>query len=92
MARFETNGGAGPAAPVGARSPQNDFLASTSFLQGANAGYLESLLAAYEADPSSVSADWRNFFAEMGVDRRRRPSPTARAGRGATGRSRTANG
>ncbi|MFA6206807.1 MAG: hypothetical protein WC689_11395, partial [Methylocystis sp.] len=67
MARFETNGGAGPAAPVGARSPQNDFLASTSFLQGANAGYLEGLLAAYEADPSSVSADWRNFFAEMGV-------------------------
>ncbi|MGB5085422.1 MAG: thiamine pyrophosphate-dependent enzyme, partial [Methylocystis silviterrae] len=67
MARFETNGGAGPAAPVGARSPQNDFLASTSFLQGANAGYLESLLAAYEADPSSVSADWRNFFAEMGL-------------------------
>ena len=67
MARFETKGGAGPAAPVGARSPQNDFLASTSFLQGANAAYLESLLAAYEADPSSVSADWRNFFAEMGL-------------------------
>ncbi|MBM3625106.1 MAG: 2-oxoglutarate dehydrogenase E1 component, partial [Alphaproteobacteria bacterium] len=66
MARFETNGGAGPA-PAGARSPQNDFLASTSFLQGANAAYLESLLAAYESDPSSISPDWRNFFAEMGI-------------------------
>ncbi len=67
MARFETNGGAGPASPAGPRSPQNDFLASTSFLQGANASYLESLLAAYEADPASVSPDWRSFFAELGV-------------------------
>ncbi|MEF3368025.1 2-oxoglutarate dehydrogenase E1 component [Methylocystis sp. 9N] len=69
MARFETNGGAGPAAPAGQgqAAAQSDFKNSTSFLQGANASYLEGLLAAYEADPASVGPNWRSFFAEMGV-------------------------
>ncbi|HYA80777.1 MAG TPA: 2-oxoglutarate dehydrogenase E1 component, partial [Methylocystis sp.] len=32
---------------------------------GVNASYLEHLLSAYEADPSSVGEDWRKFFASM---------------------------
>jgi len=64
MARLETDGGAGPAGP---RSPQNEFLAKTSFLQGANAAYIEELLAAFAADPASVSPEWRAFFAELGA-------------------------
>ena len=47
MARLETDGGAGPA---GSRSAQNESFLNTSFLQGANAAYLEGLLDAYEAD------------------------------------------
>ena len=64
MARLETDGGAGPA---GFRSAQNESFLNTSFLQGANAAYIEGLLAAYAADPASVSPDWRKFFADMGV-------------------------
>ncbi len=66
MARLETNG-AGPASSPGPRTSQNDSFASTSFLQGANAAYIERLLADYEANPASVSPDWRKFFADMGV-------------------------
>jgi 2-oxoglutarate dehydrogenase E1 component len=82
MARLETNGGAGPAAPAGPapRTSQNELFANTSFLQGANAAYIEGLLDAYEADPASVSPTWRQFFAELGVQ-----------GGGATARGR-ANG
>ena len=64
MARLETDGGAGPAGP---RSAQNESFLNTSFLQGANAAYIEGLLAAYAADPASVSPEWRKFFADMGV-------------------------
>ena len=53
MARLETDGGAGPAGP---RSAQNESFLNTSFLQGANAAYIEGLLAAYAADPASVSS------------------------------------
>ncbi len=67
MARLETDGVAGPWAPGGPRSPQNHGFATTSFLQGANAAYIEGLLDAYEADPSSVSPEWAKFFAEMGL-------------------------
>ncbi|WP_442755046.1 2-oxoglutarate dehydrogenase E1 component [Methylocystis sp. JAN1] len=67
MARLETDGVAGPAAPGGPRSAQNHGFATTSFLQGANAAYIESLLDAYEADPSSVSPEWARFFSEMGA-------------------------
>jgi 2-oxoglutarate dehydrogenase E1 component len=64
MARLETDGGAGSAGP---RSPQNEFLAKTSFLQGANAAYIEGLLAAFTADPAAVSPEWRAFFADLGA-------------------------
>ena len=67
MARLETNGGAGPASPAGPRTAQNDSFATTSFLQGANAAYIESLLADYESDPASVSPEWRAFFAQLGA-------------------------
>jgi 2-oxoglutarate dehydrogenase E1 component len=67
MARLETDGVAGPAAPGGPRSAQNHGFATTSFLQGANAAYIESLLDAYEADPSAVGPEWARFFSEMGA-------------------------
>ena len=71
MARLETNGGAGPAALAGSapRTSQNEQLAKSSFLQGASASYIESLLDAYETDPSSVTPEWRNFFAEIASPR-----------------------
>ena len=66
MARLETDGMTGPAAPGGPRSAQNQNFASTSFLQGANAAYLEGLLDAYEVDPSSVAPEWATFFSQIG--------------------------
>jgi len=46
----------------------NEVFAHTSFLDGANATYLAELYALYNADPSSVSEDWRGFFATLGDD------------------------
>ncbi|NBS34877.1 MAG: 2-oxoglutarate dehydrogenase E1 component [Methylocystaceae bacterium] len=63
MARYETNEAVSPISP---RSALNELFADTSFLQGANAAYIEHLLAAFEANPTSVSADWRQFFTDMG--------------------------
>ncbi|MER0238962.1 2-oxoglutarate dehydrogenase E1 component [Fulvimarina sp. MAC8] len=40
----------------------NEVFAETSFLYGGNADYIEELYAAYEDDPSSVDAEWANFF------------------------------
>jgi 2-oxoglutarate dehydrogenase E1 component len=46
-----------------ARNDQaNDRLSITSFLYGGNADYIEALHASYENDPSSVDAEWRDFF------------------------------
>ncbi|WP_420341777.1 2-oxoglutarate dehydrogenase E1 component [Paenirhodobacter sp.] len=47
------------------QSPNEQFEAS-SFLQGANADYVEQLYANYAADPSSVDASWQAFFASLG--------------------------
>ena len=44
----------------------NDAFAASSFLYGGNAGYIEELYAEYQDDPSSVSAEWQGFFAELG--------------------------
>ena len=63
MARYETNEAVGP---IGPRSALNKLFADTSFLQGANAAYIESLLAAFDANPASVSAEWRQFFTDIG--------------------------
>ena len=45
-----------------ARQEANEQFQITSFLDGANAAYIEQLYARYEDDPSSVSDEWRSFF------------------------------
>ena len=62
MARMETTAGAGAAGSPTRAAADAD---TASLIGGANASYLEHLLDAYEADPASVSADWRNFFGSM---------------------------
>ncbi len=47
------------------QSPNDAFQAS-SFLQGANADYVEQLYARFAADPTSVDAGWAAFFATLG--------------------------
>lgn len=37
----------------------------SSFLSGANAVWLEGLLARYQQDPNSVDAQWRSYFASL---------------------------
>ncbi len=44
----------------------NDILASTSFLSGANATYVEELYARYLENPDAVDRSWRDFFAGLG--------------------------
>jgi 2-oxoglutarate dehydrogenase E1 component len=44
------------------RQDQNQAFLETSFLYGANAGYIEELQAKYEKDPSSVGPEWRELF------------------------------
>ncbi len=44
------------------RQDQNKAFLETSFLYGGNAAYIEQLEARYAKDPSSVSAEWREFF------------------------------
>ena len=39
---------------------------ASSFLQGANADYVDNLAARYAADPSSVDGQWAAFFQSMG--------------------------
>src|SRR5215475_12252717 len=47
------------------RQPKNEAFARTSFLQGANAPYIEEMQAQYERNPGSVSDEWRHFFASL---------------------------
>ena len=47
------------------RQPKNEAFARTSFLQGANAAYIEEMRAQYERNPGSVSDEWRHFFASL---------------------------
>ncbi|QYZ69920.1 2-oxoglutarate dehydrogenase E1 component [Neotabrizicola shimadae] len=47
------------------QSPNSQFQAS-SFLQGANADYIDQLAARYAADPASVDAQWAEFFRALG--------------------------
>ena len=44
----------------------NDAFKASSFLQGANAEYVEQLYAQYARDPEAVDAAWRDFFASLG--------------------------
>ncbi len=52
-----------------AREHDNTTFADTSFLDGANASYLEALQARYETAPDSVDPQWRAFFDAMADDR-----------------------
>ncbi len=45
---------------------RNDQLNTTSFLDGANAPYIEQMQAQYKSDPSSVDASWAEFFGALG--------------------------
>ena len=64
------------------RSDENRTFLETSFLDGANAVYLEGLAADYARDPSSVPESWRRFFEAMGdspdASRRAATSPAWR--------------
>src|SRR5262249_15367780 len=44
---------------------KNQAFAQTSFLQGANAAYIEEMQAQYERNPGSVADEWRHFFASL---------------------------
>ena len=50
------------------RQDANAAFALTSFLYGGNADYIEQLQARFEADPSSVDAEWRDFFKSLKDD------------------------
>ena len=70
------------------QSPTAAFHAS-SFLQGANADYIDQLAARYAADPASVDAQWAEFFQALGdseLDAKR--AARARPGPAPTGRRR----
>ena len=51
------------------RQDANAAFAHTSFLYGGNAAYIEDLYAKYEADPSKVDAEWRDFFQSLKDER-----------------------
>jgi 2-oxoglutarate dehydrogenase E1 component len=53
------------------RQPKNQAFAQTSFLQGANAAYIEEMQAQYERNPGSVTDEWRHFFAGLKEERSR---------------------
>jgi 2-oxoglutarate dehydrogenase E1 component len=59
------------------QSPNSQFHAS-SFLQGANADYIDQLAANYAADPASVDAQWADFLRSLNEaeqeTRRHRPA------------------
>ncbi|WP_299363259.1 2-oxoglutarate dehydrogenase E1 component [uncultured Paracoccus sp.] len=46
----------------------NDAFRDSSFLQGANATYVEQLYGQWANDPSAVDAAWDAFFRELGDD------------------------
>ncbi|MEW5963409.1 MAG: 2-oxoglutarate dehydrogenase E1 component [Pseudomonadota bacterium] len=47
------------------RQALNASLQLTSFLNGANAAYIEELQTDYERNPGSVSDEWRHFFESL---------------------------
>ena len=50
------------------RQDANTLFARTSFLYGGNAAYIEDLHARYEQNPSTVDAEWRDFFQSLKDD------------------------
>ncbi|QUS37530.1 2-oxoglutarate dehydrogenase E1 component [Tardiphaga alba] len=47
------------------RQDANAAFALSSFLQGANATYIDDLYARFQKDPSSVDAEWQEFFKSL---------------------------
>jgi 2-oxoglutarate dehydrogenase E1 component len=47
------------------RQDANAAFALSSFLQGANATYIDELYARYENEPASVDAEWQEFFKSL---------------------------
>ena len=47
------------------RQDANAAFALSSFLQGANAAYIDDLYARYEQDPGSVDSEWQEFFKSL---------------------------
>src|SRR3954451_6516816 len=47
------------------RQDANAAFALSSFLQGANAAYIDELYASFEKDPASVDPDWQEFFKSL---------------------------
>ncbi|PRX11138.1 UNVERIFIED_ORG: 2-oxoglutarate dehydrogenase E1 component [Martelella mediterranea] len=62
------------------RQEANEQFLLTSFLDGANATYIEHLYAAYEENPNAVSEEWRDFFKALGDD----PDAVRKAAEGAS--------
>ncbi len=52
-----------------AKQEANEAFALTSFLYGANAGWIEDQYARYQRNPESVDAGWRSFFEALRDDR-----------------------
>lgn len=48
-----------------ARQDANKAFASTSFLYGGNASYLEDLYTRYQQQPAAFDQDWRDFFSNL---------------------------
>ncbi|HEY4987221.1 MAG TPA: 2-oxoglutarate dehydrogenase E1 component [Bradyrhizobium sp.] len=47
------------------RQDANAAFALSSFLQGANATYIDDIYARYEKDPGSVDSEWQEFFKSL---------------------------
>jgi 2-oxoglutarate dehydrogenase E1 component len=47
------------------RQDANAAFALSSFLQGANASYIDDIYARYEKDPASVDPEWQEFFRSL---------------------------
>ena len=47
------------------RENLNEAFLRTSFLDGANAAYIEDLYERFQDNPGSVTADWRAFFTDL---------------------------
>jgi len=56
------------------RHARNEHFLMTSFLQGANAPYIEDLQEQYERNPGSVSDEWRHFFESLSEEQLRQRS------------------
>ena len=63
-----------------ARQDANEQFLATSFLDGANAAYIEQLYAKYEANPASVGEEWQAFFKAL----EDQPSDIVKAAKGAS--------